>query len=415
MTDRDEPPPEPSIVAGTRRIPPAGPLPASDPGLVARLREEIAREGPITFARFMAVALYDPAGGYYGAPTPRPGPAGDFLTAPEAHPIFGWTLARAIEEAWAGLGRPEPFTLLEHGAGAGTLALAILDGLRRSGGPLLAHLRYEPAELVEGRRAELIGRLADAGLGSVLAEPADAPITGLVLTNELLDALPVHRVTMVGGALREIRVGWEEDAADPPGAGRFVDVPGDPSTPALAARLAAEGIALVEGQRAEICLELDAWMAGVAARLERGYVLVIDYGHEASELYGPARRGGTLRTYLRHMVGADPYAHVGRQDLTAHVDLTALRLAAERHGLRQLGSTTQAHFLLGSGLEALLAGVQADPATTLADYTVLRSVVMRLLDPAATGGFRVVLLGRGVPEDATLPGMSWRPPGATGP
>lgn len=405
MSGPDEPG---AIVAGIRRSPPPGPLPDSDPALVARLREEIGRDGPITFARFMAVALYDPDGGYYGAPTARPGPAGDFLTAPEAHPIFGWTIARALEDAWALLDRPAAFTLVEHGAGTGTLALAILEGLRRSGSPLLARLRYEPVELVATRREELLARLAAAGVGDRVtpADPATAPtpapVTGVVLANELLDALPVHRVTVADGRLRELLVGWD-------GSG-FVDVPADPTTPALAARLADEGVVLAEGQRAEICLALDDWVAGVARRLDRGLVLVVDYGHEAPELYGPTRREGTLRTYLRHMAGADPYVHVGRQDLTAHVDLTALRRAAERHGLRHLGTASQAHFLLGSGVEGLLAAVRDDPATGLGEYAALRSALMRLLDPAATGGFRVVVLGRGVPDDATLPGLAWRPP-----
>lgn len=405
----------PAVEVGFRREPPAGPLPPSDPVLVERLREEIGREGPITFARFMAVALHDPERGYYAAPTGRPGRAGDFLTAPESHPIFGWTLARAAEEVWRLLGEPPGFDLVEHGAGSGALGLAILDGLRRAGSPLLPALRYTPVESAPPRLAELRERLAAAGFGAQLAATppvtatVTAPVTGLVLANELLDALPVHRVTMRDGRLRELLVDLapEPDGGAPeePEPVRFAEVAAEPTTPALAARLATEGIALAEGQVAEICLALDDWVAGVAARLGRGIVLAIDYGHEAAELYGPTRAEGTLRTYLRHMVGRDPFRYIGRQDLTAHVDLTALVRAGARHGLDHLGTTSQAAFLVGSGIGELLAAVQADPATTLPDYLALRAALGRLLDPAASGGFRVVALGRGLPAGASLGGL----------
>ncbi|MFM2105702.1 MAG: hypothetical protein RL338_734 [Chloroflexota bacterium] len=399
-----------SIVPGIRRVPPPGPLPASEPRLVERLQAEIAASGPITFARFMAVALHDPELGYYAAPGPRPGRAGDFVTAPELHPIFGWTIARTVEEAWGLAGRPAPFTLVEHGAGSGTLGVAILDGLRRSGSPLLAALRYEPVETAPPRRAELEGAIAAAGFAGSLAAPDAAPVAGVVLANELLDALPFHRVTSAAGRLRELLVDWDGAA------GRFVDAVADPTTPALAARLEAEGIELADGQRAEICLELDPWLASVAGRLERGVVLLVDYGHDAAELYGPARREGTLRTYLRQMVGRDPYAHVGRQDVTAHVDLTAVVRAGEAAGLRHLGTTTQAAFLVGSGLGELLAAIREDPATTLPSWIELRAAVARLLDPGATGGFRVVAFGRALPGDATLAGLGrTRPDLATAP
>lgn len=400
-----------SIVPGIRRVPPPGPLPESEPRLVARLRAEIEADGPITFARFMAVVLHDPELGYYAAAGPRPGRAGDFLTAAELHPIFGWTIARAVEEAWGLVGRPDPFTLVEHGAGSGTLGLAILDGLRRSGSPLLATLRYEPVEIAPSRRAELERGIAAAGFAERLVSPAapdtpTAPVAGVVLANELLDALPFHRVTAAAGRLRELLVGWD------PAAGRFVDAVADPTTPALAARLDADGVELADGQRAEICLEIDPWLAAVAARLERGVVLLVDYGHEAAELYGPARRDGTLRTYLRQMVGRDPYAHVGRQDVTAHVDLTAVVRAGEAAGLRHLGTTTQAAFLAGSGLGELVAAIREDPGTTLPSWIEVRAAVARLLDPGATGGFRVVAFGRALPGDATLAGLGYVPPGS---
>ena len=392
------------VTPGIRRDPvPDLDAVGQDEGLVARIHEAIARDGPITFARFMDLALYDPDGGYYRSGTARPGRDGDFLTAPEAHPIFGAALARAVADAWDRLGRPDPFVLREYGAGTGTLALAVLDGLAAEHPDLAAHLRYDPIE-VEPRRLEAIAaRLDDAGHSGVLvaAGTSSAPITGFVIANEVLDALPVHRVVVREGVLREVLVGSSYDA--------FVDVEADPTTPALAIRLAEESIDLVEGQRGEISLTLGPWLTVATAGLERGVLLLIDYGYPAAELYDPVRRrDGTLRAYLRHRVHDDPYVHVGRQDLTAHVDVTAVEAASRAAGLDHLGTTTQAEFLVGLGTEDLLRAIQADPATTLEGYLAVRSALMRLLDPGAMGRFRVMAFARGWPNGPSLAGLGYR-------
>ena len=376
--------------------------------LVARIHAEIAREGPITFARFMDFALYDPAGGYYRASTARPGRDGDFLTAPEAHPIFGAALSRAVADAWDRLGRPVPFVLREHGAGTGALAVAILDGLAAERPDLAAVIGYQPVEVEPARIDALAGRLTAAGHGPALirgsateATGLAAPITGFILANEVLDALPTHRVIGRADGPREVLVGSVD--------GAFVDVEADPSTPALLARLDAEGITLAEGQRAEVCLAVDGWIAGVAADLQRGLLLLIDYGYPAPELYDPVRRrDGTLRAYLRHRVHDDPYVHVGRQDLTAHVDLTAVERAAAAAGLDHLGTTTQAEYLVGLGTESLLQAIQADPATTIEGYLAVRSALMRLLDPSAMGRFRVMAFGRAWPAGPPPAGFDYR-------
>ena len=229
----------------------------------------------------------------------------------------------------------------------------------------------------------------------------DRPVEGFLLANEVLDALPTHRVVVREGRLREILVGIGE--------GAFVDVEADPSTPALAARLADEGVTLADEQHAEISLAVDGWVAAAAAALRRGVLLLIDYGHPAADLYDPLRRrDGTLRAYLRHRVHDDPYLHVGRQDLTAHVDVTAVERAASAAGLTHLGTTTQAELLVGLGTEGLLTAIQADPATTMEAYLAVRSALIRLLDPAAMGRFRVMAFGRGWPEGAPLAGLAYR-------
>ena len=394
------------LTPGLRRIPPPD-LKAvgQDEALAERIREEIRADGPITFARFMDLALYDPDGGYYRSAEARPGRAGDFLTAPETHPIFGGTLSRFVDGVWERLGRPPRFVVREHGAGEGAMAIAILGALRAAGSDVLRAIRYQAVEVDPRRVAGFDYFLSDAGLAGAIEPADDRPVTGVVLANEVLDALPVHRVVQRGSELLEVRVGLD--------GARFIDVETAPSTPALFVRLAAEDVTLADGQRAEICLALDGWAADAAAGLGRGILLLIDYGYPAVELYDPIRRrDGTLRAYVRHTVHDDPYAHVGRQDLTAHVDVDAVVRAAEAAGLTHLGTTTQAEFLVGLGMDERLRAIQTDPATTMEAYLGVRSAVMRLLDPAATGRFRVMAFGRDWPADergpAALPGFGYR-------
>ena len=361
---------------------------ADDPELAERIRAEIGATGPMPFARFMELALYDPDGGYYRSPEARPGRGGDFLTAPELHPIFGELLARAVDDAWVTLGRPQPFTVVEHGAGEGALAVPMLAALPPGIG-------YHPVEVDERRIAGLRERLAGAGLGERLVASLPTPFDGVILANEVLDALPVHRVRQRDGNLRELAV----DVGD---GDRFVEVEIDPTTPALAERFAVEGIELVDGQTAEIALGLDDRVRDVAAPLRSGLLILIDYGAPAVELYDPVRRrDGTLQAYVRHRLSDDPYRFVGRQDLTAHVDVTAVRRAAEAAGLTTLGLTTQAEALMALGVEERLREVQADPSTTMEAYTLLRASLLRLLDPAAMGQFRVMVFGRAWPGGDT--------------
>jgi SAM-dependent MidA family methyltransferase len=370
------------------------------------VRAEIALYGPIPFARFMALALGHPTGGYYTGPQARPTRGGDFLTAPELHPIFGAALARQLDEAWERVGRPDPFTLVEYGAGAGTLALAILAGLRADRSPLAGALVYAPIELNPHRRAELGERAAAARLPVVpppTGRPAPAPVIGAVVANEFLDALPVHVVEIRGGRAQEVHVGLSA-------AGAFTELFLPPSMPAIAARLdtlAAAGVTLAEGQRAELCLALDRWVVEVAAALSRGIVLVIDYGAPAAELYGPRRRAGTLMTYRGHAADGSPgapYRDVGERDITAHVDTTTLARLLDAADFQVLGDTTQAQLLAGCGLEELL-GRERDRSTDMAAALLLRSSVMRLLDPRHLGGFRAVLAGRGISSSPPLRGL----------
>ena len=370
----------------------------SDKVLVDAIRKEIEANGPMTFARFMERALYEPDHGYYRSGDGRPGRSGDFLTAPEAHPIFGRSIARFAVSSWAALGRPSPFTVREYGAGGGALAEALLGAVATDAPDLAGVIRYRPDEIEPRRVDELAGRLAAAGLGGFLEADDREPIVGLAIGNEILDALPTHRVVLRQDRLREVLVGWQD--------GAFVDVEGDPSTPTLAHRLEAEGIRLTEGQPAEVCLAVDGWIAAAAAGVERGVLLLIDYGDTADRLYDPRRRpAGTLLAYLRHRAHGDLYRAMGRQDLTAHVDVTAVEAAATAAGLAHLGTTTQSRFLAALGAGELLVELQAGPASALPGYLEARAALVRMIDPAAMGSFKVMAFGRGLAPRAVLRGF----------
>ena len=390
-------------LAGPRR---AVPQPdGGRPALIALLRDESERQGPLTFARFMQRALYEPGLGYYSVSTDRPTRAGDFVTSPELHPIFGRALARQLHEMWQRLGEPERFTLREYGAGSGRLAVDLLDGLAEMASPLAGRLRYQPIE-VAGRLDAVVAALEGAGHGDAVelgrADGPAAPMIGCVLANEFIDALPVHRVVRRGDELRELFVGWDS--------GGFVEIEGAPSTPELGRWFHDRALALPEGQVAEVNLAMIDWVAEVARSLERGYVLVLDYGAEPAELYGPTRRTGTLRAFRGQHVSSDILAGVGEQDLTAHVDFDALARAASAAGLVVLGAVSQAELLMGCGLEEIFATAQARLPDEWRPRLELQAAVRRLLDPRHLGGYRVIVLGCDVPPEPPLRGLSFRLP-----
>lgn len=364
--------------------------------LVDLLRDEIDSTGRITFARFMEQALTHPEFGYYLSIEPRAGFAGDFLTAPETHPIFGHALSRQIAQCWDMLGQPRPFVVREDGAGAGTLAIDILCGLRDERRDVLEATRYELSDANGSRVDEALARMTAAGFDAQAARASAEPFTGVLLANELLDAFPVHRLIVRDGALMEIYVGWQD--------GWFADDVGPLSDVGLTDTL--RGLELAEGQRLEVSPSVQAWARGIGQQLQRGYAVLIDYGYPAHELYSPDERfDGTLRTYSGHDVGDDPYRRVGMQDLTAHVDFTAIARSAAIGGCVELGLTSQAYFFAGLGIEQLLMRLQTT-ASSADEYLTAREAVMRLLEPRGLGRFRVLVLGK-VVEATTPRGLSF--------
>lgn len=358
------------------------------------------------------MALYHPDWGYYRAAQRRPGRSGDFLTAPEAHPFFGITLARQIAECWERLDRPDPFVVREYGPGVGGLAWDIIAGLTQEAPACRAALAYRLVEQNPHRLAEALAALQREGLGEVVqgespaADGALEPITGVVLANEVADAVGVHRLIWRDGRPREGWVVWT-------GSG-FAEEEGELSPEALAAdpagMLQREGITLTEGDRLEISPAASAWFASAARGLQRGYTLVIDYGYPAAELYRAHRLEGTVRAYRGHTVSDDPFQHVGEQDLTAHVDFSALRQAGEAEGLQFAGQTNQGAFLASLDMGNLLVDLGKDPETTLPEYIAAQAAILRLIDPGGMGRFGVLIMARDAPVTPPLRGFAISPP-----
>jgi len=319
-----------------------------DPDVLAELRRRLALHGRLTFAEVMEIALYHPIGGYYTAHVEL-GPHGDFVTAPEEHPAFGALLARQAAQCWQVMGAPAVFPVVEMGGGRGVLASAFLAHAHAQL-PDFAHaVRYWLIDRSPRLLAELRRRLAPFGDQVRWADDIPSALHGLILSNELVDAFPVHRVVMRAGELRELYVvadgdffTWQEDEL---------------STPALAEYFDHLGLQLAEDQQAEVNLAAIDWMRTVVQALARGFVITIDFGHTAKLLYRPERKYGTLYAYRRQCVSDDLLANLGLQDLIAHVDFTTLVETGKAGGLTPLGLVTQHHFLLNLGLEGWLAAL----------------------------------------------------------
>lgn len=344
------------------------------------VRDRIRAAGPITFAEFMALALYG-QGGYYRTPAPI-GEAGDYYTSPVAHPLFGALLALQLEQMWRLLGAPPRFDVLEPGAGDARLARDILSYAPYLDAGFAAALRYTCLDPCPRDSGPPLPNLSWAG------DVPDAPLTGCILSNEFFDALPLHRVAIVNGTLQEIYVTLDGD--------RLVETLGDPSTPALAERLAAENVRLQEGWRAEICLAASHAMQRLAGALHRGYILTIDYGDMAEDLYVAARRHGTLACAFRHASQQDALVRVGRQDITAHADFTALIAAARDAGAPPVVLFTQAEFLRNLGAQLFLDSLAAQRLPAL-DLQANRFAIRDLLRGDGLGNFRVLVQAKDAP------------------
>ena len=349
-----------------------------DPGKASagnpRLVQTIIREmdgGAIPFERFMELALYHPEYGYYRNPG-RIGKQGDFLTSPSISPMFGWAVAGWCKDTWERLGRPTPFTIIEPAAGQGKLASSILDwaegrddGFRES----LRYIAIEPNAPGDDERVDWV-------------TPPVAPIdAGVVVSNELFDALPVRLFDVGGRGPVEVLVRWDSE--------RFVETPGGVSRIADAP---------TEG-RFEVNQRAYPMMRDLCSLVGRGAVLTFDYGYSQEELWAPWRTTGTLLCFYRHTAHENPYIHVGEQDMTTHVNFSELAAAAEEEGFEVHGPVSQTSFLYALGMQELVDSARSD----LAEYFTRRRALETLADSAGLGRVRVLAATKGLP--GTAPGF----------
>ena len=316
--------------------------------LEQKIVNQIKTEGPISFEAFMAVALYDPEFGYYTRSSATIGRAGDFYTSPHLHMIFGMMIGRQLEEMWEVMGRPERFQVVEIGAGMGHLAKDILDYIVTK--ELSGHMDYSIVELnpaVREQQQSLLRRHAgkirwSSGLCDV------GTVAGCLLSNELLDALPVHLVVM-RDELMEVFVSLPE-ARDNSHDDTFVEVE-RPCNSVIAAYLKDFSIDFPRGYKTEINLKIKDWLTVVSEKLQRGFVLTIDYGYSSAEYYSEQRSAGALLCYYKHQVNEDPYQHIGEQDITAHVNFSSVKQWGEELGLRTEGYCPQGTYLVSLGID----------------------------------------------------------------
>jgi SAM-dependent MidA family methyltransferase len=402
--------------------------------------DRIRARGPITIAEYMELALYSPELGYYARAARRTGASGDFYTSVDAGPLFGELLARQIAQMWeicaepgrhsakaddgspalerghpatppdsgAGLQpsqSPDMFDLVEAGAGNGRLSRDILTALERTSPACYASVRLHLVERSRRARAaqrETLGVHAGRLVSSSAVLPS--PVRGVILANELLDALPTHSIVSTADGLREVYVA-ERD-------GFLYEQPGPLSTPDIQAWLETIRVDLEPGSRAEVNLAAIAWVREAARSLARGFLLLVDYGHEATELYSPSHAAGTLTTFQRHTAasfgepGGPPWlVDPGERDITSHVDLTSIRRAAEGEGLETLAAVDQTYFLLGLGsAEPAAAGHRPGDLAALKRRLALKTLIV----PGGLGStHKVLVFGRGVGRPA-LQGCSFK-------
>lgn len=337
--------------------------------------------GALPFRDFMELALYHPTLGYYISRREAIGRDADYLTSPELTPLFGAMLGRQLREMWQRLGQPARFDAVEAGPGTGILARDVLAWAARTAPGFAAALRYTLVETIPALSERQRATLANEGFEAEWREGLPSGVTGCIFSNELLDAMPVHRVAVEDGALREVYVtrhgdGFGEELHD--------------AHPDIAAYFEALALSPGEGCRAEVNLEAPRWIAAAAAALERGYVLTFDYGYAAEDLYAGWRTDGTLLCFYRHNPSADPYARIGRQDITSHIDFTTIRRSGEDAGLQTLGLTTQREFLGALGIGEALAP-PAGERPDMEEYFARRRAVTDLVDPGALGRVKVLV------------------------
>ncbi|XGV95629.1 MAG: class I SAM-dependent methyltransferase [Leptolyngbya sp. BL-A-14] len=380
--------------------------------LIARQLTESFQQR-LTFAEYMDLALYHPQHGYYATNTTMIGERGDFFTSPHLGSDFGELLAEQFVQMWDIMQRPDPFTLVEMGAGQGLLAVDVLRYIQRQHPNFLRSLEYiivdQAAALIAEQKRHLnASEVPDVPLNwRSLDEIPSHSVTGCFFSNELVDAFPVHQITLTAGKLQEIYVTLAQAGTEEV---QFEEAIGELSTPQLAQYFDLVGIQLNAATypnhyRSEVNLAALEWMRNVAHRLQRGYVLTIDYGYTSERYYSPTRSQGTLQCYYQHTHHSNPYINVGRQDITAHVDFTALIRQGEASGLTTIGFTQQSLFLMALGLGDRMVALSQSTATSPQEIQSLlhqRNALHLLINPMGLGNFGVLVQAKGLTNSESV-------------
>ncbi|MDR4505141.1 MAG: SAM-dependent methyltransferase [Candidatus Scalindua sp.] len=357
----------------------------------------LIKEGPITFAKFMEWALYHPEHGYYTSQKEKIGRRGDYYTSSDVHPVFGQLIARQLEEMWRILGRRE-FTVVEMGAGKGWLCHDVLTYARSCFPEFFNKLEYKIIEISKyhvRRQSDLLQEFETKVSWESFSVDglSAAPLVGCFLSNEFVDSHPVHRVIVKDGSLRELYVTVKN--------GEFSEIADEPSEPLIKEYFGELSIPLKEGQRAEVNLKALEWMKSTASNLKKGFVITIDYGYLARDLYSDERFRGTLMCYRKHRTEENPFVWIGNQDITSHVNFSGLMNAGVKSGLSTTGFTKQSHFLLALGILDKMKELQGDIGRFLA--------IKNLIVPGGMGDtFKVLIQHKGLktPILTGLRGMS---------
>ncbi|MDH3999022.1 MAG: SAM-dependent methyltransferase [Desulfuromonadales bacterium] len=363
--------------------------------LALQIHQQIKDSGGLNFAEFMAQALYHPEHGYYMTVRDRIGKGGDFFTSSSVNALFGRLIARQLAQM-AQLLASEKFEIVEQGGGEGHLALDILDALQAEEPELYARTLYTLVEVSPSNRQRQANLLAKHSERVAWSDEQSWTITsGCFLSNELVDAFPVHLVEKQGGELKEVFVVSGDEG--------FCEEVRPLEDGSLNDYFSWLGHGPIEGNRGEANLAAPEWMRQVTQRIERGFVLTIDYGYPTQELYAPFRRTGTLMCYQRHQADDNPYGQVGDKDITAHVDFTALQKAGEEAGLQTLWFGEQYRFLMGLGFMEELMRLEA-VTTDEKEARALRLTLKNLIMPDGGMGetFKVLVQGKGVDEASLL-------------
>lgn len=374
--------------------------------LHSHLFETLRRSGPITFSRYMQLCLYHPEFGYYMQSCERTGIEGDYFTSADLHPIFARLVARQAAEMWELLGRPPKFTWVEMGAGRGLMAIEFLRFAAKVLPDFFAALDYVAMEPSPQGRERVLARARQENVPLRTSGSLEdlEPVTGCFFSNELVDAFPVSVVTREGGKLKEVYVTAEGET--------LREKLGPISDSAVAAAVARYANQLDEGQRVEVSTAATQWIPSVAEKLARGFVVTIDYGDLAERLYTPSRPRGTLLSYRRHRASEDFFSAPGEQDLTAHVNFSALIDVGRETDLEFTGLTTQEKFLMALGEENQFGDLY-DPGQSEVEQLDARLKLKRLLFPGDPDGpagmgaiFKVLIQHRGL-NDPRLTGMKF--------